>query len=154
VTQSSIASSPASPNASSLNSHSQENPLQSSGPITEPPGLFPHEPLTPIPSSSKYFTDGLEETQNAHAPHEKVYVQSMDNAHDPWNILPTSPMPVQESLSVPQRLLDGDEALRFIEQFQLPRHHRRIFFLLDGQRGIMDIVRLTRLPLQEIQQIL
>jgi hypothetical protein len=44
---------------------------------------------------------------------------------------------------IPLRLLEGTEALSRIQRAQLTRQHRHIFFLLDGQRTIDDLTRLT-----------
>jgi len=64
---------------------------------------------------------------------------------------PASPAP---SLQVPYRLLNGPQTLSYLERSGLSRLHRHVFFLLDGQRNIIDIVRVTGRSFQEIQQLL
>jgi hypothetical protein len=54
----------------------------------------------------------------------------------------------------PYRMLSGPEAVNYIERFGLSRLHRHIFFLLDGQRTAVDIVRLTGRSFYEIQSLL
>jgi hypothetical protein len=57
-------------------------------------------------------------------------------------------------LRAPYRLLNGPEAVNYIERFGLSRLHRHVFFLLDGQRVAVDIVRLTGRSFYEIQSLL
>ncbi len=61
----------------------------------------------------------------------------------------TQPLP-----SVPYRLLDVPDALAYIQRVGLSRLHRHVFLLLDGQRSLNDIVRLTNHPLREVQRLL
>jgi hypothetical protein len=55
---------------------------------------------------------------------------------------------------VPVRLRQGPDALAFMKRIKLPRLHRHIFFLLDGQRNTNDLARLMGHPLEEIQHLL
>ncbi len=59
-----------------------------------------------------------------------------------------------QQVQIPHRLLQGPEAIAFMDRIHLPRLHRHVFFLLDGQRTTSDLARLTRHPLNEIQQLL
>jgi hypothetical protein len=43
----------------------------------------------------------------------------------------------------PFRVLQGPEALAYMTRAKLTRQHRHIFFLLDGQRTVDDLTRLT-----------
>ena len=54
----------------------------------------------------------------------------------------------------PFRLLNGSEAINYMERFGLSRLHRHVFFLLDGQRTAVDMVRLTGRSFYEIQGLL
>jgi len=54
----------------------------------------------------------------------------------------------------PFRLLNGREAVDCMERFGLSRLHRHVFFLLDGQRTTVDVVRLTGRSFYEIQGLL
>ncbi len=54
----------------------------------------------------------------------------------------------------PYRLLQGADALMLIERYKLSRLHRHIFFLLDGQRDVNDLSRLTGHPFNEIRRLL
>jgi hypothetical protein len=55
---------------------------------------------------------------------------------------------------VPFRLLNGPEAVNYMERFGLSRLHRQVFFLLDGHRTAFDVVRLTGRSFYEIQSLL
>ena len=47
-----------------------------------------------------------------------------------------------------------DAALRLIEQQRLSRVHRQLFYLIDGRRSIVDLVRLTGKRESELSQLL
>ena len=47
-----------------------------------------------------------------------------------------------------------DAALRLIEQQRLSRVHRQLFYLIDGRRSIVDLVRLTGKRESELYQLL
>jgi Domain of unknown function (DUF4388) len=47
-----------------------------------------------------------------------------------------------------------DAALRLIEQYRLSRVHKQLFFLIDGRRSIVDLVRLTGKKGNEIYKLL
>jgi hypothetical protein len=65
--------------------------------------------------------------------------------------VPTSYTPASR---VPYRLLQGPEALAYIQRAKLTRQHRHIFFLLDGQRTVDDITRLTGHHITDILRML
>ncbi len=71
---------------------------------------------------------------------------------------PIPPIPGQQiemtRPRAPFRLLNGSEAVNYMERFGLSRLHRHVFFLLDGQRTVVDVVRLTGRSFYEIQRIL
>jgi uncharacterized protein YjiS (DUF1127 family) len=54
----------------------------------------------------------------------------------------------------PYRLVEGAQALAFMERARLSRLHRHIFLLLDGKRTIADLSRITRHSLTDIQHLL
>lgn len=56
--------------------------------------------------------------------------------------------------SPPIRLLNGPYAINYMERFGLSRLHRHVFFLLDGHRTVVDVVRLTGRSFYEIQSLL
>ena len=57
-------------------------------------------------------------------------------------------------LHAPFRLVNGPEVVNYMERFGLSRLHRHVFFLLDGQRTAVDVVRLTGRSFYEIQHLL
>ncbi len=74
---------------------------------------------------------------------------------------PATPLPQtylaptqQPTASKPFRLLQGPEALGYIQRAGLSRLHRHIFFLLDGQRSAEDLARLTGHQLVDILRLL
>ncbi|MBA2678291.1 MAG: hypothetical protein H0U76_07860, partial [Ktedonobacteraceae bacterium] len=54
----------------------------------------------------------------------------------------------------PQRLWQGQDALVFLERTQASRLHRHIFLLLDGQRTLPDLARITGHSPEEIKRLL
>lgn len=137
-------------------------------PVTEPPQIPSRGPLTPIPYSPASMNGFSPNSINGNGPNSMSgiggnsmsgiggngYQQSMNYAANQWNGLSRQQTPAPLPSPVPLRLIDGNDALRLIESYRLSRHHRHIFFLLNGQRSAADIVRLTRRPLYEIQQVL
>jgi hypothetical protein len=142
-------------------------------PVTEPPQQPSRGPLTPIPYSTSPMNrfppngasgvngmnsmsgiggNGMNNSMSGIG--GNGYQQGMNYVPNQWNSLTPPQLPVSLPSPVPMRLIDGDDALRLIERYRLSRHHRHIFFLLNGQRSAADIVRLTRRPLYEIQQVL
>lgn len=67
--------------------------------------------------------------------------------------VPQTPPPPPR-VPTPRRLIQGPEALGFLQQLRLTRLHRHIFLLLDGQRTAGDLARLTGHTAGEIQQLL
>ncbi len=56
--------------------------------------------------------------------------------------------------TVPFRLKLGEEMLQHPEKMQLSRTHRRLLLLIDGHRGIDDLVRLMMRSFDEVQELL
>lgn len=54
----------------------------------------------------------------------------------------------------PARLQAGEEALRNQETLQLPRNHRRLLLLVNGQRSISELARLIMRNADEVQSML
>jgi hypothetical protein len=69
----------------------------------------------------------------------------------PQTYHPPTPPPVTH---IPFRLLQGPEALGYMQRARLTRQHRHVFFLLDGQRSIDDLSRLTGHPIIDILRLL
>jgi Domain of unknown function (DUF4388) len=95
-------------------------------------------------------------------PVEEIPTAPFPRPQDPSPaVYPLTPLPPTIGLPsatmrsrVPYRLLSGSEAVNYIERFGLSRLHRHVFFLLDGQRTAVDIVRLTGRSFYEIQSLL
>jgi hypothetical protein len=62
--------------------------------------------------------------------------------------------PLYGDLPAPQRISQVDDALWQIDQAGLSRLHRRLFLLLDGQRTIAALARLTGRSYEEVQRLL
>ena len=60
----------------------------------------------------------------------------------------------QPKEQAPQRLWQGQDALTFLERARASRLHRHVFLLLDGQRTIPDLVRITGHSPEEIKRLL
>ena len=65
--------------------------------------------------------------------------------------LQTGNQPAQQA---PQRLWQGQDALVFLERTQASRLHRHVFLLLDGQRTLPDLARITGHSPEEIKRLL
>lgn len=93
---------------------------------------LPTVPVTELPPQSQPYT-----SRNAAYPVQKSFPE---------------PGPVAEN--APSRLVDGPQALTYMQHLHLSRLHRHIFFLLDGQRTTTDLTRLTGHSFIEIRQLL
>jgi hypothetical protein len=63
--------------------------------------------------------------------------------------------PYRESAErYPLRTPSGEVALQHPENFQLPRMHRRLLLLINGQRGAQELARLMVRNLNEVQVLL
>jgi hypothetical protein len=60
----------------------------------------------------------------------------------------------QETTLVPYRLLQGPDAISLIGHYPLTRSQRHLYFLLDGQRTIVDLARLTGNSILGVRQLL
>lgn len=118
--------------------------LPAQGPTTSPPTLGPPphmnnsrrpEPPTPMPSSLK-GQEGLKEAGD-----EGQEMGERGRTNTPAS---RAPYPIQHL----------DAALRLIEQQGLSRVHRQLFYLIDGRRSIVDLVRLTGKRESELYQLL
>jgi hypothetical protein len=54
----------------------------------------------------------------------------------------------------PYRLWQGSDALAFLNKVKVSRLHKHVFLLLDGQRTIGDLVRITGHSFEEIAHLL
>jgi hypothetical protein len=57
-------------------------------------------------------------------------------------------------LAVPHRVRSVNVSLYLLDQERLSRAHRQLFLLIDGNRTITELVRLTRRSPEEIQRLL
>jgi hypothetical protein len=127
---------------------------------------IPFEPVKPVqtPTRPKTFPDTPASLPSFQAP---TYTPPGYNPPS-YNPIPQSPAynpvtPVpqtyrvqtpQPTAHIPFRLLQGPEALSYIQKAGLSRLHRHIFFLLDGQRSADDLARLTGHQIIDILRLL
>ncbi|MHB8599358.1 MAG: DUF4388 domain-containing protein [Ktedonobacteraceae bacterium] len=67
---------------------------------------------------------------------------------------PDTPLPVSAVAATPFRTRQIDNALRVIENMGLSRTHRRLLLLIDGQRSILELVRLMARTELEVASLL
>lgn len=125
---------------------------------------------TPLSFISQVVQKYTHTSNLVQAAEEAVPKQSREEAPHP---LPRTPLPAAYPLNPPTpippifgqqveivrsrapfRLFNGSEAVSYMERFGLSRLHRHVFFLLDGQRTAVDVVRLTGRSFYEIQHLL
>jgi hypothetical protein len=115
------------------------HPNTSAQPVEPPPAaLVKQLPFTPdepvkTPATPVYNTP----------PSVPAFSPSTYNSPSYNPITPPSQLYRSPTSRVPFRLLQGSEALSYIQRARLTRQHRHIFFLLDGQRTVDDLTRLT-----------
>jgi Domain of unknown function (DUF4388) len=130
-------------NSSGSGVHNSQPSLPAQGRVTSPPALGPPphmtntrrpNPQTPMPSPP----EGQEEPRLAG---ERERIGKNGRIDTPASV---APYPTQQH----------DMALRLIEQQGLSRVHRQLFYLIDGRRSIVDLVRLTGKRGSELYKLL
>lgn len=113
-------------------------------PVEPPPARVAEQlPFTPIEPVQTPTTHGYNTPPALPAFSPPAYNPP---AYHPPSYNPVTPPPQvyqAPTARIPYRLLQGSEALTYIQRAKLTRQHRHIFFLLDGQRTVDDIARLT-----------
>lgn len=130
----------------------EQLPFEPAEPVQTParPSSLPHTPPSlpsfPAPAYTpagynppSYNAMPLSPSYNPATPAPQTYLAS---THQPT------------TTHIPFRLLQGPEALSYIQRAGLSRLHRHIFFLLDGQRSADDLARLTGHQLIDILRLL
>ncbi len=79
-------------------------------------------------------------------------IAGASNRVEPQN--PNTPLPASSLTTAPFRTRQLDSALRMIENMGLSRTHRRLLLLIDGQRSILELVRLVGRSEQEVASLL
>ncbi len=100
-------------------------------------------PETPAPPPFRPPQLSSRTTQNDA---DAIFSEWLQNGNQPK---PQDPKP-----QVPYRLWQGQDALTFLERTRASRLHRHVFLLLDGQRTIADLVRITGHSFEEIGRLL
>jgi hypothetical protein len=115
------------------------------------PSSLPHTPPS-LPSfpAPAYTPAGY------NPPNYNTIPQSSSPSYNPVTPVPQTYLAPthQPTARIPFRLLQGPEALGYIQRAGLSRLHRHIFFLLDGQRSADDLARLTGHQLIDILRLL
>jgi len=126
---------------------------------------------TPIPSSLMRETPSLQAQQNDSdmafsewlrngsrpQPQSQAPLNLIDSnaAFAEWlrngNLPQPKPKPKAQT---PYRLWHGQDALMFLDKAKVSRLHRHVFLLLDGQRTIDDLTRITGQPFAEVKRLL
>jgi hypothetical protein len=122
------------PTPSEAGVHVDQPSLPATGSSTSPLALGPPHPQTPMPPSP-----GGQEGPRVAGEWEVIGMKGRIGT-------PASAAPY------PTKHLDA--ALRLIEQHELSRVHRQLFYLVDGRRTIVDLVRLMRKSESEIYRLL
>ncbi|HZR43447.1 MAG TPA: hypothetical protein VFB12_25255 [Ktedonobacteraceae bacterium] len=105
------------------------------------------EPRTPQPNMSE------PRTPQPHMLETRTSQPRMPETRTPQPRMPEPPINNPTS-PIPYRLVEGSQALAFMERARLSRLHRHIFLLLDGKRSVRDLSRITRHSLADIQRLL
>jgi len=99
--------------------------------------------LTSLPAARSTITQPLKDTQ-PHLPVASSTRQELD-----W-IEQKSPA----TQPGPHRTCAAEDAFRLLDRAGLSRSHRHLFLLVDGHRTIVELVRLTGRPPEEVQRLL
>lgn len=116
-------------------------PEKTSKTLPEPPALSMQAPKDRSPSPPPPF------------PSEKQALTPIEKGNEQNKTLDLQGSRSPGSAS-PKRLLQGDEALRLLDQAGLSRLHRHLFLLIDGRRTTLELMRLTGHRQEEVQKLL
>lgn len=110
-------------------------------------------PETPAPPSFRSPQPSFHTTRSDS---DALFSDWLQNGNQPR---PQVPQPSVPQLSAPQpqaphRLWQGQDALTFLDRARASRLHRHVFLLLDGQRTIADLVRITGHSFEEVSRLL
>ena len=108
-----------------------------------PPALGPpaHMTKTRLPAQQTSMLSPPEGKDRAQIEHERESIGDKGQVDTPASV---APYPTQQL----------DAALHMIEQRGLSRVHKQLFYLVDGRRSIVDLVRLTGKRGSEIYKLL
>jgi Domain of unknown function (DUF4388) len=96
------------------------------------------------PASGNARTQPLQDTQ------PQPRINSPSTRQEPVGVEQASPaLPPG-----PQRTCSTEEAFRLLDRAGLSRSHRHLFLLVDGHRTLVELVRLTGRPPEEVQRLL
>jgi hypothetical protein len=96
------------------------------------------QPLTPQPRNSSRTSGQLSNATTS---------TNTDSLSYPYQVPERQP-------SCPLRTPSGEVAVQHPENFQLPRFHRRLLLLINGQRNVQELARLMVRNFNEVQALL
>jgi hypothetical protein len=131
------------PTSSGAGVHVSQPALPARGRATSPPALGPPPHMTNSrrPDSRTPMPSSLAGQEGPQGAGEGEGIGERGRINTPAS---RAPYPIQHL----------DAALRLIEQQGLSRVHRQLFYLIDGRRSIVDLVRLTGKRERELSQLL
>ncbi len=91
---------------------------------------------------------------NGHAPLTPNPLRTTPQAPLPPSLMEENRWAGVPTFSAPYPTRPLDEGVRLIEQYGLSRTHCQLFYLVDGRRSIVDLVRLMRKRGSEIYELL
>jgi hypothetical protein len=109
-------------------------------------GTTTTQPLTGASVSGP--VNGANGASTAHPSSARIMTPLPGSAARTYNGGPASPY------NFPVRLLSDGEALQYLESAQIPRLHRRLLLLVNGQRSTNELARLVGRSLVEVQTLL
>ena len=115
-------------------------------------------PETPAPPP---FRSPQPSFRTAQSDSDALFSDWLQNGNQPRPQVPPPPAPQLPAPQLPapqpqapHRLWQGQDALTFLERARASRLHRHVFLLLDGQRTIADLVRITGHSFEEVSRLL
>jgi hypothetical protein len=106
-------------------------------------------PLTPEQMRSPRTTQPLSDTNSRLTASMPTFHQRVDRANTTDALASSS-----SGLAVPHRIRSVNVSLHLLDQERLSRAHRQLFLLIDGNRTVAELIRLTGRPPEEIQRLL
>lgn len=121
------------------------------------PSTQPMQPMQPVPPMTPPMQITAQTPATSSRRNPEPYPQEPFAARNQPPAYQQNATPArqeQHMIRVPCRSMDAPQALGLMGMLNMPRVHRHIFLLLDGQRTENDLVRLTKHTLGEIKLLL
>jgi hypothetical protein len=115
----------------------------------------PEKTTTPLTAQTQPFMSSPKATQPLRDTNPRVTAATPATHQRPeWTNTTEHPASSSSGSAIPRRTRAVNVSFHLLDQARLSRAHRHLFLLIDGNRTIAELVRLTGRPVEEILRLL